>query len=90
MNTSLKAPEGPYFVVLYIGQVCVVSGCHIIVRAIGQTARVKQAMLDVAASRVGRRQDKVVVDEAHIMIDDALTFACVQSKSRKNKSNVAR
>jgi len=49
----------------------------------------KPYMLDVAASREGMRQDKVV-DEAPAIVDEAPTAACAQPKSRKNKRNVAR
>ena len=54
-----------------------------------QNAWAKQAMLDVAASREGMRQDKVV-DEALAIVDEAPAAACAQPKSRINKCNVAR
>ena len=60
MTTSLRAPEGPYCVVLPIYQVCLENGCHILVRQARENARAKQAMLDVATSREGIHQDKVV------------------------------
>ena len=88
INTSLRAPEGPYSVVLPICQACLLDGCHIIVRQARQNARAQQAMLEAAASREGTRQDKVV-DEAPAIVDEASAAACAQPKSRRNKRNVA-
>ena len=89
MNTTLRAPEGSYSVVPPICQVCLENGCHIIVRQARQNARAKQAMLDVAASREGMRQD-TFVDDAPVIVDEAPTEACAQPKSRRNKRNVVR
>ena len=69
---------------------CLENGCNSIVRAARQNARAKQAMLDVATSREGRRQDKVVVDEALVIVDEAHAVVCAQPKSHRNKRNVAR
>ena len=64
---------------LPICQLCLDNGCHIILRAARQNARAKQAMLDVASSRASRRQDKLVVDEALAIFDEAARAVCMPS-----------
>jgi hypothetical protein len=63
---------------------------YIIVRAARQNARTKQAILDDAASREGTRQNKVDIDEAPAIVDEAPKDVCAQPKSRRNKRNVVR
>ena len=46
LNSSFKAPDGPYSVVLLICNMCLDNGCHIIVRGARQNAEVQQAKLD--------------------------------------------
>ena len=53
LHTHLKAPEGPYSVVLPICKACIESGCHIIVRHARQNATAKQARLDDERARGG-------------------------------------
>ena len=57
MNTHLKAPEGPYSIVLPICKACLDSGCHIIVRSARQNANAKQARLDADRAREVLRQE---------------------------------
>jgi len=45
LHTHLKAPEGPYSIVLPICKACLDSGCHIIVRNARQKANAKHARL---------------------------------------------
>ncbi len=50
LNASLKAPEGPYSIVLPICEECMDKGLHMIVRAARQNAEAKQARLDSQAT----------------------------------------
>ncbi len=47
LNPSLKAPIGPYSVVLPICKACLDDGFNIIVRAARQTANAKQAKMQL-------------------------------------------
>jgi len=60
MNTHLKAPEGPYSIVLPICKACIDRGCHIIGRFARQNDNVKQARLDADRAREELRQASVV------------------------------
>jgi hypothetical protein len=57
MNTHLKAPEGPYSLVLPICKACIDRGCHIIVRSARQNANAKQDRLDANHAREALRQE---------------------------------
>ena len=72
MNSHLKAPEGPYSVVLPICKACMDSGCHIIVRNARQNATAKQAKLDAKHAREVARQENAVVENAsNGVVEDA-------------------
>jgi len=72
MNSHLKAPEGPYSVVLPICKACMDSGCHIIVRNARQNATAKQAKLDAKHAREVARQENAVVENAsNVVVEDA-------------------
>ena len=64
LNTQLKAPEGPYSVVLPICKSCIDNGCHIIVRDARQKAAAKQASLEARHARKVSRQERTLVEEA--------------------------
>ena len=51
MNTHLKAPNGPYSVVLPICKACIDDGCPIIVRSARNNANTKQARLEKQDAR---------------------------------------
>ena len=51
LNSSLKAPIGPYLVVLPICQACLDDGHNIIVRAARQNANAKQAKMQIDKAR---------------------------------------
>jgi hypothetical protein len=63
LKSQLKAPEGPYYVVLRICKSCVDNGYHIIVRAARQNAAAKQANLAVKHARGVLRQEKTLIEE---------------------------
>ncbi len=90
LNSSLKAPNGPYFVVLPACKMCLDNGCHIIVRGARQNAQAKQDKLDAQAIRDAARQAKVMANEGAAIVAEApaeapsKTFvAKAHSKSRK-------
>ena len=64
LNTSLKAPDGPYSIVLPICDQCLATGCHVVVRGARQNAQAKQAKLDAMVARAARSQEVEVVGEA--------------------------
>jgi hypothetical protein len=65
LNNQLKAPEGPYSVVLLpICKSCIDNGCHITVRAARQNAASKQANLEAKQARKVLRQGQTRVEEA--------------------------
>jgi hypothetical protein len=64
LNTQLKAPEGPYSVVLPICKSCIDSGCHISVRDARQNAAAKQANLEAKHARGVLRREETLVKKA--------------------------
>jgi hypothetical protein len=92
LNSTLKAPDGPYSVVLPICKMCLDNGCHIIVRGARQNAEVKQAKLDIKAAREARRQEKDVESKRAATSAEARKEAreeapsATPSKSRKRNN----
>ncbi len=68
LNTTLKAPDGPYSIVLSICEECLANGCRVVVRAARQNAQAKQAKMDAKAARDARRKgvDNIVDNAAPI------------------------
>jgi hypothetical protein len=64
LNTFLKAPDGPYSVVLPICEECLANGCRVVVRSCRHNAQDKQANFDAMTSRAPRSQGAKVVGEA--------------------------
>jgi hypothetical protein len=64
LNTSLKAPEGPYSVVLPICKACMESGCNIVVRSARQNAKAKHARMDLDKDREALHAEVLEVEEA--------------------------
>jgi len=64
LNSNLKAPEGPYSIVLPVCKVCLENGCNIIVRAARQNAEAKQSRIDAAVATETGRKERVVVEAA--------------------------
>ena len=64
LHTHLKAPKGPYSIVLPICKACLDSGCHIIVRHARQNATAKQAKLDAERARGTLRQERATTSSA--------------------------
>ena len=58
MHPSLKAPAGPYSVVLPVCKDCLDGGCQIIARNARQNAESKKNKLDAEAARKAARQEK--------------------------------
>ncbi len=92
LNSCLKAPDGPYSVVLPICKMCLDNGCHIIVRGARQTVEVKQAKLDAKVVREIRRQEKDVANKRAATLAEAREEAreeaptATPSKSRKRNA----
>ena len=68
LNTALKAPDGPYSIVLPICEECLAKGCRVVVRAARRNAQAKQAKMDAKAARDARRKgvDNIVDNAAPI------------------------
>jgi hypothetical protein len=81
LNNHLKAPEGPYSIVLPICKACIDTGCHIIVRSARQNAIAKQARLDAVVAREVRRQEEAT-DVAAIEGVDVAVVAGVVAGAR--------
>jgi len=64
LHTHLKAPQGPYRIVLPICKACLGSGCHIIVHHARQNATAKQAKLDAERARGTLRQERATTNSA--------------------------
>ncbi len=65
LNTSLKALDGPYSVVLPIRKACLDCGCIIVVRAARQNAKAKHARMEVnSRDREALRAEVLAADEA--------------------------
>ena len=64
LNSHLKAPEGPYSVVLPACKVCLENSCNIIVCVAKQNAEAKQAMIDSAVAREAGRKERDDVEAA--------------------------
>ena len=60
LSASLKAPKGPYSIVLPICEDCIVVGRHNDVRTARQNAQVKQVKFDAHVARESRRQENDV------------------------------
>ncbi len=61
LNSSLKAPIGPYSVVLPICKACLDDGYEIIVRAARQNANAKQAKMQIENARELAREELATV-----------------------------
>jgi len=57
LNSSLKAPIGPYSVVLPICKACLDEGCDIIVRVARQNTNAKQAKMELENARALTREE---------------------------------
>ena len=73
LSSSLKAPNGPYSVVLPACKMCLNNGCHIIVRGARQNAQAKKDKLDAEAAREASREAQT----------NAEATSTTQAKSRK-------
>jgi hypothetical protein len=62
LNSSLKAPIGPYSVVLPICKACLDDGYNIIVRAARQNTNAKQARMELENARVLAREEAATAD----------------------------
>ena len=62
LNPSLKAPDGPYRLVLPIRKQCYDNGCSILVRGSHQNARVKRTRLDAEKRLEALREEDVVTE----------------------------
>jgi hypothetical protein len=62
LHARIKAPEGPYSIILPICKSCLDGGCHISVRHARQNANAKQARLDAERARGVLRQEKATTD----------------------------
>jgi hypothetical protein len=60
LSTPLKAPDGPYSIVLPICEQCIANGCRVVVRGARQNA---QAKLDAMVARAARSQEVEIVGE---------------------------
>jgi len=70
LNTALKAPDGPYSVVLPVCEECLANGCRVVVRAAKHNAQANQAKMDAKAARDTRRKEVAnIVDEAAPIAD---------------------
>ncbi len=89
INTSLKAPEGPYSFVLHFCEQCLANGCHVVVRGARQNAQAKQAKLDAMVARAAHSQEVEVIGEAAYTKDvvDGTTTPSSAKKGRKRKAN---
>ncbi len=85
LNNQIKAPEGPYSVVLPICKSCIDSGCHIIVRAARQNAASKQANLEAKEAREVLRQEQTRVEEAEAT--EIVSEEPETSKPRRSRRN---
>ncbi len=86
LNSNLKAPEGPYSMVLPVCKVCLENGCSIIVRAAGQNAEAKQAKIDAAAAMETGRKERDVAEAVANAIETpaATTIATTAATSGAN------
>ncbi len=64
LSSSLKAPDGPYSVVLPTCKLCLNNGCPIIVRGARQNAQAKQDKIDAQADREARREAHAMTSES--------------------------
>jgi hypothetical protein len=81
LNSFLKAPDGPYSVVLPSCKMCFVNGCHITVRGARQNSQAKEDTLDAQAAREAGRRALVMASEEAATVAEASAIA--PSKSRK-------
>jgi hypothetical protein len=91
LNNQLKAPEGPFSIVLPICKSCIDSGCHIIVRVARQNAASKQANLEAKQARKVLRQEHTRVEEAEataIVGEDPHTSKPRSSRRNTRTSNL--
>jgi hypothetical protein len=59
LHAHIKAPEGPYSIVLPICKSCLDDGCHIILRHARKNSNAKQGRLDAERARGVLRQETV-------------------------------
>jgi hypothetical protein len=82
LNTSLKAHDGPYSVVLPICKACLDNGYSIIVRAARQNANAKQAKIDADRAREALREE-VHTGRAAILPEEASEGASTTSTAEQ-------
>jgi hypothetical protein len=87
LNTSPKAPEGPYSLVLPICKACMESGCNIVVRSARQNAKAKHARMDLDRDREALRTGAPNVEEV-LAADEAREVAAPTTTLTKKKRNV--
>ena len=92
LNTSLKAPEGPYSVVLPICKACLDSGCNIIVRSARQNAKAKHARLEAENARklLDQDVDADVGAEAEDREEQPTSTECTMPKTVRKKRTTAK
>ena len=84
LNSSLKAPDGPYSLVLHVSKMCLNNGGHVIVRGARQNAQAKQDKLNAQAAREVARFEKTVSSEGATASAEA--HAAAPSTSRKRRA----
>ena len=87
MNTSLKAHEGPYSLVLPICKACMESGCNIVVRSTRQNAKAKHTRMDLDRDREALCADAPNLEEV-LAADEAREEAASSTTLTKKKRNV--
>ena len=97
LHAHIKAPEGPYSLVLPICKACIDSGCHIIVRSGRQNANAKQARLDASHAREVLRQEKALgedspngVSSAGVVDEEAQATGVVEEQHDKRSPRRSR
>jgi hypothetical protein len=88
LNSSLKAPDGPYSVVLPACKLCLNNGCHIIVRGARQNAQAKQDKIDAKAAREARREAEAMASAGAATTSPAAE-ATLTSHAKKSRKRTA-
>jgi hypothetical protein len=83
LNPSLKAPDGPYRLVLPICKQCYDNGCSIIVRGSHQNARAKRTRLDAGKRLEAQREEDV--DAEGMQHEDAVLPASEEPAPTQTK-----
>ena len=84
LNTSLKAPEGPYSLVLPICKACMESGCNVVVRSARQNAKAKHARMDLDRDREALRAETLAADETREVVAATTTSEEVQTLPKRS------